>query len=172
MKLQLGEERDTLIQRMLEQSQDLEGKRGLAIPSSHSPGYGLVLQAWDVPACPLTEGSWLCLSPLPAVSLPTEQHQRAARESQGLLQELEEERARYQSLVQEYTRLEQGYENLRDEVAFHRVRGWEGHREAQGNPSLGFLWGVRSTGWSRALSAGELGSPAHVLGDPQAKVSS
>ncbi|XP_059687630.1 unconventional myosin-Vb-like [Gavia stellata] len=73
MKLQLGEEKDALIQRMLEQSQDLE-----------------------------------------------ERHQRAARESQGLLQELEEERARYQSLVQEYARLEQGYENLQDEVAFHR----------------------------------------------------
>ncbi|KAM6231952.1 unconventional myosin-Vb-like [Spheniscus humboldti] len=72
-KLQLGEERDALVQRMSEQSQDLE-----------------------------------------------EQHQRAVRESQGLLQELEEERARYQSLVQEYARLEQGYENLRDEVAFHR----------------------------------------------------
>ncbi|OPJ67397.1 unconventional myosin-Vb-like [Patagioenas fasciata monilis] len=72
-KLQLGEEKDAVIQRMLEQSQDLE-----------------------------------------------EQQQRAARESWGLRQELEEERARYQSLVQEYTRLEQGYENLRDEVAFHR----------------------------------------------------
>lgn len=43
VKLQLGEERDALIQRMLEQSQDLEGKRGLLIPSSHSLGYGLVL---------------------------------------------------------------------------------------------------------------------------------
>ncbi|PKU28824.1 unconventional myosin-vb-like [Limosa lapponica baueri] len=73
MKLQLGEEKDAVIQRMLEQSQDLE-----------------------------------------------EQHQRAVRESQGLLQELEEERARYQSLVQDYARLEQGYENLRDEVAFQR----------------------------------------------------
>eukprot|EP00076_Gallus_gallus_P011451 XP_004948778.2 unconventional myosin-Va [Gallus gallus] len=73
VKLHLGEERDALIQRTLEQSQDLE-----------------------------------------------EQHQRAARESRGLQQELEEERARYQSLVQEYARLEQGYENLRDEVAFHR----------------------------------------------------
>ncbi|XP_010723121.2 unconventional myosin-Vb-like [Meleagris gallopavo] len=73
VKLHLGEERDALIQRTLEQSQDLE-----------------------------------------------EQHQRAARESRGLQQELEEERARYQSLVQDYARLEQGYENLRDEVAFHR----------------------------------------------------
>ncbi|XP_025928431.1 unconventional myosin-Vb-like [Apteryx rowi] len=73
VKLHLGEERDALIQRTLEQSQDLE-----------------------------------------------EQHQRAARESRGLLQELEEERARYQSLVKEYARLEQGYENLRDEVAFHK----------------------------------------------------
>ncbi|XP_042650207.1 unconventional myosin-Va-like [Tyto alba] len=49
-----------------------------------------------------------------------EQRQRAARESRGLLQELEEERARYQSLVQEYARLEQGYENLKDEVALQR----------------------------------------------------
>ncbi|XP_051495924.1 unconventional myosin-Va-like [Apus apus] len=73
VKLQLGEERDALIQRTLEQSQDLE-----------------------------------------------EQHQRSARESQGLRQELEEERARYQSLVREYTRLEQGFESLRDEMALHR----------------------------------------------------
>ncbi|XP_072213378.1 unconventional myosin-Vb-like [Excalfactoria chinensis] len=73
VKLHLGKERDALIQRTLEQSQDLE-----------------------------------------------EQHQRAARESRELQQELEEERARYQSLVQEYARLEQGYENLRDELAFHR----------------------------------------------------
>jgi len=93
------------------------------LPSPHP--IPLVLQAWWVPACPLAVGSWLCLSPLPAVSVPPEQHQRAARESRGLLQELEEERARYQSLVQEYARLEQVYENLRDEVAFHRVRGWQ-----------------------------------------------
>lgn len=106
------------------------------------------------------------------MSIPTEQHQRAARESQGLLQELEEERARYQSLVQEYARLEQGYENLRDEVALHRVRGWQGRREAQGNPSVSSLWGVDSAGWSRTSSLGEVGSPAHVLGDLQAKVSS
>ncbi|KAM6396140.1 unconventional myosin-Vb-like [Rhynochetos jubatus] len=93
MKLQLGEERDALMQRILEQSQD-----------------------WE------------------------EQHQRAARESLGLQQELEEERARYQSLVQDYARLEQGYENLRDEVAFHRVRGWWGRGEAQSNPSLSSSW--------------------------------
>lgn len=160
MKLQLGEERDALVQRMSEQSQDLEGKRGPPIPSSHSPGYGLVLQAWCVPACPLAEGSWFCLSPLPAVSIPTEQHQRAVRESQGLLQELEEERARYQSLVQEYARLEQGYENLRDEVAFHRVRGWQWHREAQGNPSLGSLWGVGSVWLVQGTLCGRIGLPS------------
>ncbi|KAM6331896.1 unconventional myosin-Vb-like [Alca torda] len=49
-----------------------------------------------------------------------EQYQRVAHENRGLLQELEEERARYQSLVQEYARLEQAYENVRDEVAFQR----------------------------------------------------
>lgn len=159
MKLQLGEEKDALIQRVLEQSQDLEGKRSLLILTSHSPGDGLVLPAWCVPACPLAEGSWLCLSPLPAVSVPTEQHQRAARESQGLLQELEEERARYQSLVQEYARLEQGYENLRDEVAFQRVRGWRGHGEAQGIPSLAPLWGAGS-GRGGLLSSCAEGSPS------------
>lgn len=60
------------------------------------------------------------------------------RESRGLQQELEEERARYQSLVKEYARLEQGYENLRDEVAFHRVRGW-GAQPPPGDP-----WAMRS----------------------------
>ncbi|KAJ7416499.1 Unconventional myosin-Vb [Willisornis vidua] len=74
VKLQLGEERDALMQRM----RDLE-----------------------------------------------EQHQRVAQESQGLLRELQEEREHYRSLEQEYARLEQDYENLRDEVAFHR--GLEEH---------------------------------------------
>lgn len=61
-----------------------------------------------------------------ALLVPPEKHQRATRESQGLRRELEEERARYQSLVQEFARLEQGYENLRDEVALQQVRGWQG----------------------------------------------
>lgn len=84
--------------------------------------------------------------PLPVCPLsPAEQHQRAVRESRGLQQELEEERARYQSLVKEYARLEQGYENLRDEVAFHRVRGW-GARPPLGTPGI---WEVG--GWVCAL---------------------
>lgn len=105
--------------------------------------------------------------PQPAVSVPTEQQQRAVRESWGLRQELEEERARYQSLVQEYTRLEQGYENLRDEVAFHRVRGWQGHGRTRTNPP-GFPVWSGSAGGSRAHTVGEVGSPAHMLGGPQA----
>ncbi|NWY55402.1 MYO5B protein, partial [Chionis minor] len=113
VKLQLGEERDALVQRVLEQSQDLE-----------------------------------------------EQHQRAARESRGLQQELEEERARYQSLVQEYARLEQGYDNLRDEVAFHRVRGWQGHREAPGRRQRWLVQGTRcGRGGCPSSRAG--GSPSH-----------
>ncbi|NWW86774.1 MYO5B protein, partial [Rhynochetos jubatus] len=114
MKLQLGEERDALMQRILEQSQD-----------------------WE------------------------EQHQRAARESLGLQQELEEERARYQSLVQDYARLEQGYENLRDEVAFHRVRGWWGRGEAQSNPSLSSSW--QSTLRQSPSSESCLGSESSYL---------
>uniref|UniRef100_H9H1A8 Uncharacterized protein n=1 Tax=Meleagris gallopavo TaxID=9103 RepID=H9H1A8_MELGA len=78
------------------------------------------------PHAPILGAPSLCSHVFPRVCLPTEQHQRAARESRGLQQELEEERARYQSLVQDYARLEQGYENLRDEVAFHRVRSCGG----------------------------------------------
>lgn len=36
--------------------------------------------------------------------------------------ELEEERSRYQNLVKEYSRLEQRYENLRDEVTVLKAR--------------------------------------------------
>lgn len=36
--------------------------------------------------------------------------------------ELEEERSRYQNLVKEYSRLEQRYENLRDEVTIVKAR--------------------------------------------------
>ncbi|XP_067413549.1 unconventional myosin-Vb-like [Emydura macquarii macquarii] len=46
--------------------------------------------------------------------------QHVAAESKELLSQLEEERARYQNLVTEYARLEQCYENLQDEVAFHK----------------------------------------------------
>lgn len=36
--------------------------------------------------------------------------------------ELEEERSRYQNLVKEYSRLEQRYDNLRDEVTILKAR--------------------------------------------------
>lgn len=35
--------------------------------------------------------------------------------------ELEEERSRYQNLVKEYSRLEQRYDNLRDEIIIIKV---------------------------------------------------
>lgn len=86
-----------------------------------------------IPLCWLRAGpaGSVCLRVSPgggvlALLVPAERHQRATRESQGLRRELQEERARYQSLVQEYGRLEQGYENLRDEVALQRVRGCQG----------------------------------------------
>lgn len=36
--------------------------------------------------------------------------------------ELEEERSRYQNLVKEYSRLEQRYDNLRDEMSIIKAR--------------------------------------------------
>lgn len=36
--------------------------------------------------------------------------------------ELEEERSRYQNLVKEYSRLEQRYDNLRDEMTILKAR--------------------------------------------------
>lgn len=43
-------------------------------------------------------------------------------ESLLMKKELEEERSRYQNLVKEYSRLEQRYENLRDEVTVLKAR--------------------------------------------------
>ncbi|XP_078527330.1 unconventional myosin-Vb-like [Lissotriton helveticus] len=45
-------------------------------------------------------------------------HERVSLETENLQKELEEERSRYQNLLQEYTRLEQSKENFKDEVYF------------------------------------------------------
>ncbi|XP_072463020.1 unconventional myosin-Vb-like [Notamacropus eugenii] len=47
--------------------------------------------------------------------------------------ELEEERSRYQNLVKEYSRLEQSYDNLRDEMTI--IRQTPGHRRNPSNQS-------------------------------------
>ncbi|XP_043910779.1 unconventional myosin-Vb-like, partial [Protopterus annectens] len=46
--------------------------------------------------------------------------QKVAAESKKLMAELEEERGRYQNLVNEYSRLEQRYENLEEEITFSK----------------------------------------------------
>ncbi|KAF7243968.1 Unconventional myosin-Vb, partial [Varanus komodoensis] len=46
--------------------------------------------------------------------------------------ELDEERARYQNLVKEYSRLEQSYDNLKDEMAIIKTPG---HRRNPSNQS-------------------------------------
>lgn len=165
-KLQLGKEKDALIQRMLEQSQDLEGKRGALTPSCpwvRTGPAGLVClytaplqvvmavptmlcpspQSCICPHCAASVPTALCLSPQScarphcAVSVPTELQQRQRR-----LQELEKEWERCWSLVQKCAHLEQDYGNLQDEVALHRVRAWQGNWSLQagafpGCPGLG-----------------------------------
>lgn len=96
VQLQLGEERDALIQHTLEQSQDLEGRRGALTPSSPWVRAGPAGRG-----TPPLRGVTAWLSPLPAVAVPAELHQQVARESQGLLRVLEEERESYRSLEQE-----------------------------------------------------------------------
>ncbi|XP_075041827.1 unconventional myosin-Vb isoform X1 [Mixophyes fleayi] len=59
--------------------------------------------------------------------------QSALKENLQNQKELEEERSRYQNLVKEYTRLEQRYDNLREEVAI--IKQSPGHRRNPSNQS-------------------------------------
>ncbi|XP_077792621.1 unconventional myosin-Vb isoform X6 [Podarcis muralis] len=59
--------------------------------------------------------------------------QNAVEENLLTKKELEEERVRYQNLVQEYSRLEQRYDNLRDEMAI--IKQTPGHRRNPSNQS-------------------------------------
>jgi len=47
--------------------------------------------------------------------------QNTVEENTQMKKELEEERSRYQNLVKEYSRLEQRYDNLRDEMTIIKV---------------------------------------------------
>ncbi|XP_072272556.1 unconventional myosin-Vb isoform X2 [Pyxicephalus adspersus] len=58
--------------------------------------------------------------------------QGAVKESLQFQKDMEEERARYQNLVKEYTRLEQRYDNLREEVTLIKTPG---HRRNPSNQS-------------------------------------
>ncbi|KAM3938282.1 unconventional myosin-Vb isoform 2-T2 [Leptodactylus fuscus] len=59
--------------------------------------------------------------------------QSALKENQEIRKDLEEERARHQNLVKEYTRLEQRYDNLREEVTL--IKQTPGHRRNPSNQS-------------------------------------
>ncbi|KAK6467301.1 unconventional myosin-Vb-like [Huso huso] len=60
--------------------------------------------------------------------------QQVALVSSGLRAELEEERGRYQGLLKEFSRLEQRYENLKDEMTFSEK--FLGHRRNASSQSL------------------------------------
>ena len=53
---------------------------------------------------------------------PDEFAQNSVKENLMMKKELEEERSRYQNLVKEYSRLEQRYDNLRDEMTILKAR--------------------------------------------------
>ncbi|XP_051825591.1 unconventional myosin-Vb [Antechinus flavipes] len=57
----------------------------------------------------------------------------SVKENLLMKKELEEERSRYQNLVKEYSRLEQSYDNLRDEMTI--IRQTPGHRRNPSNQS-------------------------------------
>uniref|UniRef100_A0A4X1UK21 Unconventional myosin-Vb n=1 Tax=Sus scrofa TaxID=9823 RepID=A0A4X1UK21_PIG len=59
--------------------------------------------------------------------------QNSVKENLLMKKELEEERSRYQNLVKEYSRLEQRYDNLRDEMTL--VKQTPGHRRNPSNQS-------------------------------------
>nr|XP_020669147.1 unconventional myosin-Vb isoform X1 [Pogona vitticeps] len=59
--------------------------------------------------------------------------QNASEENLLMKKELDEERARYQNLVKEYSRLEQRYDNLRDEMTI--IKQTPGHRRNPSNQS-------------------------------------
>uniref|UniRef100_A0A8C8SS64 Myosin VB n=1 Tax=Pelusios castaneus TaxID=367368 RepID=A0A8C8SS64_9SAUR len=59
--------------------------------------------------------------------------QNTVKENLLMKKELEEERSRYQNLVKEYSRLEQRYDNLRDEMTI--IKQTPGHRRNPSNQS-------------------------------------
>uniref|UniRef100_G1PV90 Unconventional myosin-Vb n=1 Tax=Myotis lucifugus TaxID=59463 RepID=G1PV90_MYOLU len=59
----------------------------------------------------------------------------SAQENLLMKRELEEERSRYQNLVKEYSRLEQRYDNLRDEMTIIKKQQTPGHKRNPSNQS-------------------------------------
>nr|XP_048275392.1 unconventional myosin-Vb isoform X1 [Myodes glareolus] len=82
--------------------------------------------------------------------------QSSVEESLLMKKELEEERSRYQNLVKEYSRLEQRYENLRDEVTI--LKQTPGHRKNPSNQSS-----LESDSNYPSISTSEIGDTEDAL---------
>ncbi|KAJ1085124.1 hypothetical protein NDU88_005257 [Pleurodeles waltl] len=71
--------------------------------------------------------------------------ERVSLETEHLQKELEEERSRYQNLLQEYTRLEQSHENLKDEVYFLKNPDHIRNPSSLSTVSSDSMWSLLST---------------------------
>ncbi|XP_054253634.1 unconventional myosin-Vb [Indicator indicator] len=82
--------------------------------------------------------------------------QSTAEENMQMKKELEEERSRYQNLVKEYSRLEQRYDNLRDEMTL--IKQSPGHRRSPSNQSS-----LESDSNYPSISTSEIGDTEDVI---------
>uniref|UniRef100_A0A8C6JMX3 Uncharacterized protein n=1 Tax=Melopsittacus undulatus TaxID=13146 RepID=A0A8C6JMX3_MELUD len=81
--------------------------------------------------------------------------QNTVEENIQVKKELEEERSRYQNLVKEYSRLEQRYDNLRDEITIIKAPG---HRRNPSNQSS-----LESDSNYPSISTSEIGDTEDVM---------
>uniref|UniRef100_A0A8B9VTZ8 Myosin VB n=1 Tax=Anas zonorhyncha TaxID=75864 RepID=A0A8B9VTZ8_9AVES len=79
-----------------------------------------------------------------------------AEENIQMKKELEEERSRYQNLIKEYSRLEQRYDNLRDEMTI--IKQAPGHRRNPSNQSS-----LESDSNYPSISTSEIGDTEDVI---------
>ncbi|XP_071587359.1 unconventional myosin-Vb-like isoform X1 [Heliangelus exortis] len=82
--------------------------------------------------------------------------QDTVEENIQMKKELEEERSRYQNLVKEYSRLEQRYDNLRDEMTI--IKQTPGHRRNPSNQSS-----LESDSNYPSISTSEIGDTEDVI---------
>ncbi|XP_075389346.1 unconventional myosin-Vb [Tenrec ecaudatus] len=82
--------------------------------------------------------------------------QNSAKENVLMKKDLEEERSRYQNLVKEYSRLEQRYDNLRDEMTI--IKQTPGHRRNPSNQSS-----LESDSNYPSISTSEIGDAEDAL---------
>uniref|UniRef100_A0A8B9CTW9 Myosin VB n=1 Tax=Anser brachyrhynchus TaxID=132585 RepID=A0A8B9CTW9_9AVES len=81
---------------------------------------------------------------------------KKAEENIQMKKELEEERSRYQNLIKEYSRLEQRYDNLRDEMTI--IKQAPGHRRNPSNQSS-----LESDSNYPSISTSEIGDTEDVM---------